>query len=35
MTTRQHHAGRHRFEVLVNGAAHPAGHFDLRDAARD
>jgi len=35
MTTRQHHAGRHRFEVLVNGAAHPAGHFDLRDAAPD
>ena len=32
MTTRRHHPGRHRVEVLVNGAAMPLGHFDLMPA---
>lgn len=29
MTTRRHHAGRHRVEVVVNGHALPLGAFDL------
>ncbi len=29
MTTRRHHAGRHAVEVVVNGAATPAGDFVL------
>jgi hypothetical protein len=29
-TTRTHHPGKHPVEVLVNGAAHPAGAFELR-----
>ena len=30
MTTRQHHPGTHRVEVLVNGVAHPLGVFELQ-----
>lgn len=30
MTTRVHHPGRHRVEALINGRAHPLGHFDLQ-----
>lgn len=30
MTTRQHHPGRHRVEVLINGIAYPLGSFDLK-----
>jgi hypothetical protein len=29
MTTRKHHAGRHRVEVLLNGQARPLGAFEL------
>jgi hypothetical protein len=29
MTTRRHFPGTHRVEVLINGAAHPAGAFEL------
>jgi 3-methyladenine DNA glycosylase AlkC len=29
MTTRKHHAGRHRVEVLLNGEAQPLGYFQL------
>ena len=30
MTTRQHYAGRHRIEVLVNGVPHPLAEFEVR-----
>lgn len=30
MTTRTHHPGEHRVELLVNGAVHPLGSFVLR-----
>jgi len=29
MTTRTHHPGRHAVALLLNGRAHPLGHFDL------
>ena len=29
MTTRTHHPGRHRVELVLNGRAQPMGHFDL------
>lgn len=29
MTTRTHHPGRHRVELVLNGRAQPLGHFDL------
>lgn len=29
MTTRTHHPGRHGVALLLNGRAHPLGHFDL------
>ena len=29
MTTRKHHAGKHRVDVLLNGQAQPLGAFDL------
>ncbi len=29
-TTRRHHAGEHRVDLLINGKAHPLGSFDLR-----
>jgi 3-methyladenine DNA glycosylase AlkC len=31
-STRRHHPGGHRVELLVNGAAHPAGEFVLHEA---
>ena len=30
MTTRQHYAGQHRVEVIVNGVAYPVGEFAVR-----
>ncbi len=33
MTTRKHHAGKHRVEVLFNGKAQPLGVFDLLGSA--
>jgi 3-methyladenine DNA glycosylase AlkC len=30
MTTRKHHAGRHRIELLINGERLPLGEFDVR-----
>lgn len=33
LTTRRHHPGEHRIEVLVNGQALPLGHFVLRRAS--
>ncbi|MDO9360920.1 MAG: DNA alkylation repair protein [Polaromonas sp.] len=33
MTTRKHHAGKHKVEVLLNGKAQPLGVFDLVGAA--
>jgi 3-methyladenine DNA glycosylase AlkC len=33
MTTRQHHPGLHRVEVLLNGMAQPLGQFELVTAA--
>ncbi|MEW5853921.1 MAG: DNA alkylation repair protein [Myxococcota bacterium] len=30
MTTRKHHAGRHRLELLINGVAIPLASFDVR-----
>jgi 3-methyladenine DNA glycosylase AlkC len=30
MTTRRHHPGRHRIDLLVNGVARPLGTFDVR-----
>jgi 3-methyladenine DNA glycosylase AlkC len=29
MTTRRHHTGRHRIDVLINGTAYPLGAFEL------
>ncbi len=34
LTTRTHHPGVHQIELLLNGRAHPLGHFDLRAAPR-
>jgi 3-methyladenine DNA glycosylase AlkC len=30
MTTRRHHPGRHRLELLVNGIAHPLAEFEVQ-----
>jgi 3-methyladenine DNA glycosylase AlkC len=30
MTTRRHHPGRHRLDVLINGVAHPLAEFEVR-----
>ncbi len=34
LTTRRHHAGAHRVEVLVNGRTFPAGAFEVTPACR-
>jgi 3-methyladenine DNA glycosylase AlkC len=34
MTTRRHFPGRHRIDVLVNGATHPLAEFEVRPSAR-
>ncbi len=33
MTTRKHHAGKHRVEVLLNGQAQGMGAFELLGAS--
>jgi 3-methyladenine DNA glycosylase AlkC len=34
MTTRRHHPGRHRIDVLINGVTHPLGAFELQPGGR-